>query len=236
MSEIQLSNNEPIKSCDSNNDLNNDPKNDLNNDLNNDLDDEVSNTTGIFNDDDGNIFFPHAKIDPKLIQLQKDVTEFVTSVILKHEKDFYQLVKDNFNCQYENILGYTRDYIIEMITKATTKFYNQIYSDIQNKRQTPLTTLVYDMTEYTNYGPHILLDKLFRLTLDAHLDVVREDLVFENMDLYDKSVLCQINIYLSSRNLLHVMSKGVDENGPFVDIPEGNNAFQVTIEKNIGSI
>lgn len=201
--------------------------------LEDDKEDETMNTDGIFNDDDGNLFFSQAKIDPTLINLQKDVTEFVTSVILKHEKDFYELVKNNFNGAYENILGYTRNYIIEMITRTTTKFYNQIYADIQHNKKTPLTTLICEMTEYAKYGPHILLDKLFRLTLDAHLDIIREDLIFDDMDLYNKSILCQLNIYLSSRNLLHVMSKGMDENGPFVIIPEGNNAFQVDIEKNI---
>lgn len=194
---------------------------------------EMMNICGIFDDDDGNLFFPQAKIDSKLYKLQQEVTEFITSVILKHEKEFYELVKNNLEGAYENILGYTRNYIIEMITTITTKFYNQIYNNIQHNIKTPITTLICEMTEYADYGPHILLDKLFRLTLDAHLDIIREDLIFDNIDLYNKSILCQLNIYLSSRNLLHIMSKGVDENGSFIDIPEGKNAFQVNIEKNI---
>lgn len=186
-------------------------------------------------EDDNSIIFPRASVDPKLIKLQKDVTEFITSVILKHEKEFYQLVTNKFDSKYEDILGYTRDYIIEMITNTTTKFYNKIYFDVQNKTNSPLTIFVLEMCEYADYGPHILLDKLFRLTLDAHLEISREDLIFSNNnnDLYQKSVLSQINIYLLSRNLLHVLSKGIDESEPFMNVPENEQPFKITIEKNI---
>lgn len=177
--------------------------------------------------------FPKATIDPKLIKLQDKVTEFVTSVILKHEKEFYELIQKNFCTQIEYLLGSTCSSIIEMIVLTTNKFYNKIYFDIQHKKETELTKIILEMCNYTDYGPHILLDKLIRLTLEAHLEINREQLVVENYNLYEKSVLNQINIYLLSCNLLHIISKGLDDDGPFINIPEGKQAFDIVIDKNI---
>ncbi len=44
------------------------------------------------------------------------------------------------------------------------------------------------MSEYADYGPHILLDKLVRLTISIHLDINREQLVLNNFcyDIYEK--------------------------------------------------
>ena len=199
---------------------------------NNEEIDEFDKLAYVLGDD---MTFPRASIDAKLLKLQKEVTEFVTSVILKHEKDFYDLIRIHFPENMEEILGSTNPSIISMITEITNIFYNKIYYDIQHKNNTPIANTILDMCELVDYGPHILLDKLIRLTFDAHIDVVREQLAFKNndLDLYHKSVLNQINIYLSSKNLLHILSKGTDEDGPFVDLPEGLSAFNIVIDKNI---
>jgi hypothetical protein len=184
---------------------------------------------------DNDMTFPRASVDPKLLKLQKDVTEFVTSVILKHEKEFYELVTKLFQNKLEYLLGSTCSSIIEMITLTTNKFFNKIYYDIQHNNQTELSKIIFEMCEHTDYGPHILLDKLIRLTLETHLEISREQLAIVNneYDLYEKSVLNQINIYLLSCNLLHILSKGHDEDSAFVDIPDGKQAFDVVIDKNI---
>lgn len=181
------------------------------------------------------LVIPKATVDPKLLLLQKDVTEFVTSVILKHEMELYNFVKNNFPTEIEKILGSTNATIIKMITEITNKFYNKIYFEIQNGFKAPINEVILQMCENIDYGAHVLLDKLIRLTFDAHIDVVREKLVFQknNLDLYQKSVLNQINIYLLSKNLLHVLSKGEDEDGPFINLPHGQKAFEIVIDKNI---
>lgn len=200
---------------------------------------------------DENPSFVKAQIDEKLINLQKQVVEFITSVILNHEMEFYQLIQKIFPSKMEDLLCSTGPSIIQMITETINKFYNKIYYDIQHKNETPITILVLSMGQFTDYGPHILLDKLLRLTLEIHLDVNREELVINSdkydsttntdkcdtnnykLDIYQKTVLNQINIGLNSKNLIHIMSKGEDEDTDFVNIPEGNNAFSIVIDKNI---
>lgn len=183
---------------------------------------------------DDDMTFPKATIDPKLIKLQKEVTEFVTQVILKHEKEFYTLVRTHFSDQLDDILGTTNKSIIEMITMTTDKFYNKLYSDIQYKKNSDLAKIILEICECADYGPHILLDKLMRLTIDAHLDVNREKLITDSEDLFLKNILEQINIYLLSKNLLHILSKGKDEDTEFVYIPEGKKAFDIVIDKQLG--
>lgn len=182
----------------------------------------------IINED---MYFPKASVDPKLIRLQKEVIDFVTSIILKHEKYFYVTVQQHFPSKLESILGEPSKTIIEMILEVINKLYNQIYHDIQNNQPTALATIILDMTEFTDYGPHILLDKLARLTLDAHLEISREQLVIDDIDLYEKSVLGQLNIYLLSKNLLHAMSKGPNDDTPFVALSSGQKAFNITVNK-----
>lgn len=181
------------------------------------------------------LVFPKATIDPKLYKLQKDVTEFVTSIILKHELDFLGIISQNFPDKIDDILCNTCESINEMIMETTCHFYNKIYREIQNKIPSQLSHTIMEMCECTNYGPHILLDKLFRLTLDAHLEVVREQLSWENndSDLYQKLILNQVNVYLLSHNLLHILSKGPDEDIPFVEIPEKQNVFSIEIYQNM---
>lgn len=181
------------------------------------------------------LVFPKATIDPKLYKLQGDVTEFVTSVILKHELDFFNLISLLFPDKINDILCNTCESINEMIMESTCHFYNKIYREIQNKIPSQLSQTIMEICEYTDYGPHILLDKLFRLTLDIHLEIVREKLFLENndLDLYQKLVLNQINVYLLSHNLLHILSKGPDEDIPFVEVPEGQDVFSIEIYQNM---
>lgn len=181
------------------------------------------------------LVFPKATVDPRLLKLQQLVTGFVTSVILKHERDFYQLVENHYPSKKNSILTTTNSSVIEMIMQTTSKFYNKLYHGIQQKMDSDLIESVVNMCEFADYGPHILLDKMIRLTLEIHLDIWRENLLLadNNCDVYEKTILIEINKSLLSLNLLHILSKGIDEDGPFVIIPEGENAFDVVIDKNI---
>jgi hypothetical protein len=202
----------------------NDPKD-------NSTDNLEEDTTGYVLPDD--MSFPKASVDPILLKLQKEVTEFVTSVILKHEGDLYDLMKKQFPDQLEDILGLTTNKIISMITLLTNNFYNKLYFDVQNKVDSKLVDLVNEMSEFAKYGPHILLDKIIRITYHVHLDVDREKLQIDNKDIYLKCVLQDINLSLLSFNLLHVLSKGPDDDTPFAIVPKGELPFNIIVEKNL---
>lgn len=237
--------------------------------------------------------FPKASVDPKLLSLQKNVTEFVTSVILKHECYFYKLVKDNFPDKFDKILGTTTPTIIQMIQTTTNKFYNDLYFEVQNmyrenlvhiletdhmqqknpesdentrkenliqifeahrlmeqqsdesventfktndtKQKTNNDSLIrwiFEMASSANYGPHILLDKLIRLTIDIHIDIIREDLDLDE-EKYKQNILDQINRGIMNHNLLHQLSKGVGDDTEFVFISKSELPFNIIIDKMI---
>ena len=177
---------------------------------------------------DDDLCFPKATIDPRLIKLQADVTEFVTGVILNHETKFYNLIDQHFNISKSTILGETNSSIIEMITETTNTYYNRLYFQIQRKELTAETELIKDMASNATYGPHILLDKLIRLTIDIHHEIVRERLCTNTLDLLLKTVLEQINIYLLSANLLHMFSKGPEDDTDFYIVPDTEKPFCVS--------
>jgi len=172
--------------------------------------------------------FPKTVIDPKLIELQKEIVEFVTSIILQHEKEFYQLVEKHFPTQMEQILGTTSTSIIEMITQTTNKFYNSLYFDIQNNKSTNLTKLTSKMCALAEYGPHILLEKLINLTINIHYEVDREILALDNMEIYLQNVLAHINHYLSSHHFIHSFTKCLADDTPFTVVPAGQHPFDIS--------
>lgn len=179
------------------------------------------------------LVFPKATVDPKLLRLQASVTEFVTTVILKHEREFFDLVSTHFPNKSELLLN-TNPSIIEMITRTTNKFYNTLYHQIQNHYQTEEVLLIHEMCDFTDYGPHILLDKLLRLTLEIHLDIWRENLEMgDDYSIYETTILNEINVRISSYNLLHIMSKGPNDDTVFINLPDGQDAFNIVIDKNI---
>lgn len=177
--------------------------------------------------------FPKASVDPKLLRLQKDVTEFITSVILKHETELYDLFKKQFPEKLEDILGLTTNKIITIIQLMTSKFFNDIYRRIQNHNKDQKTLLVEEMSTFADYGPHILLDKLCRLTFHVHLDIARENLDVTDIEIYKKCLLKEINTSILSLNLLHMLSKGEHDDIPFQHVPEGYEPFRIIIDKNI---
>ena len=186
-------------------------------------------------DENGDIAFPKATVDPRLLKLQKESTEFITSVILKHEREFYQLVEKNFPSQLSIILGQTRSHVIEMITQTTNKFFNQVYRDIQHGVDSGSARAINKICQFADYAPHILLDKLMRITLDVHLDIPREKLIFDdnNYETYEQSVLTYLNLNLLSYNLLNDLDKNDNDEGDFVNVPDNKNAFDIIIDKNI---
>lgn len=186
------------------------------------------NTDTVFLLEDDELHFPRASVDPHLLKLQSEVTEFVTGVILNHEKKFYELIELHVPQLKSDILGETNKKIIDMITVTTNTYYNQLYLRIQNNDPNEESELIEEITSYADYGSHILLDKLVRLTIDIHHDMVREKLHINTLDLHLKTVLEQINTYLLSTNLLHILSKGPNDDIPFCVVPDGAEPFNIS--------
>lgn len=199
------------------------------------LDDHILESYDLVSDD---LTFDAAKIDKKLEKLQLCVVEFMTSLILRHETEFYNFVNKFFPNDSYNLLCNTHSSIITMITEVTEKFYNNLYRDIQNNIDNEITKLIKsDFCPNINYGIHILLDKLFRFTYDAHIEISREELVYTHqIDVYLKSVLTQLNLYLQTKNILHIMAKGPGEDTEFVNIPESATPFKIIIDSESKSV
>lgn len=178
--------------------------------------------------------FPKASVDPNLLRLRTDVMDFITNVILKHESEFYQLLIAHFPEQVTDIMCNTNKSIIDMIFATTNKFYNKLYLDVQNKdTSNPTVTLINDMCSYSKIHYHCLLDTLVRLTVDVHLDVVREQLSIKDTDSHQKTVMNQVNTYYLNTNLLHILSHDCNAKGHVLEFPvlqSGENAFEICMD------
>lgn len=167
--------------------------------------------------------FPNANLN--IPELQNEVTQFVSSVILNHEKIFYELIHKN--SKDISIISTRNSTIIKMIVESITDFYNKLYYQIQHNITTPSLKMITYMSTLADYAPHIILDKLFRLTLDTHTQIDREKIKFDDNQ---ESILTQINTYFSSINIVHLLFKNVDI--PFKELSEGEKAYRVDITFN----
>jgi len=180
------------------------------------------------------LFFPKAEIDPGLIKLQVIAKEFIIWVILKHEKILYNLISKMSNKNHKIIMT-TNKTIIDLIIECTNTFFNKCYLDVQNQNMTLESETITEMSYYAKYSPHILLNKLIHVTLDIHIDIVRENLCIDNIDEYNNTLQEEINrIFLSTVNLAHVLSKGPNDDEKFIKVAGDENPFKVIIDKHIG--
>lgn len=170
------------------------------------------------------LIFSKANHDPSLLLFQKDLTELITSIILDHETTFFNIISIYFNL---NILSSPSSTIIYMIKEITINFFNKLFLDIQNKNETSITILIIKLSKKMNYEPYILLNRLIHIILDLHLQISREKLIINNLNLYLKSVLDQINIYLLSCPLLELFLKKSNHNIP---LPNSIVPFDIVIE------
>lgn len=194
--------------------------------------DELDNSDDELEYLDEDLMYQKATLPDRFIQLQEKTCEFVTAVTLEHEKKFFNLVTNHFPDRLE-LLNQTNPTIIEMIVAAIKKFYCSIYYDIQNNTRSVNLDSLSDIGCFADYPLHILLDKLFRLTLDMHLDIIRENLSVDNIEIFTDTLLDEINRYFKDKNIFHIMAKGENDDEPFVPVPDGSNPFDIVIEKNI---
>lgn len=167
-------------------------------------------------------------------KLQNLVVEFITSLILKHEQEFYLLVQNKLNMRFD-ILNTTNKTIIEMIIAINNKYYNDLYLSIQNNKENSCKNLILDMQKFVEYDTYILLFKLLHLTLEAHIDIYRENLVTNNLDLYKKTTLSEINLFLQSANIIDAFRNQPDDCIKIPAIAAGQLPFNIVIHKNVES-
>lgn len=184
------------------------------------------------NETETGMVFPKAGTNPNMFKLQILVRDFITSLVLKHEQTMYKTITQN---------GYDMSYLlttnkvgIDLIKECTEDFFNSCYNDLQNENITADTTTILEMSYLAEYSPHILLNKLIQVTLDVHIGVVRENLSHESADKYFHGVQAEIEyLFLSSVNLIYILSKGLEDDEDFINITNGRKAFEVVIDKHI---
>lgn len=184
------------------------------------------------NETETGIVFPKAGTNPNMFKLQILVRDFITSLILKNEQTMHKIITQN---------GYDMSYLlttnkvgIDLIKECTEDFFNSCYNDLQDEKITVDTTTILEMSYLAEYSPHILLNKLIQVTLDVHIGVVRENLSHESVDKYFHGVQAEIEYqFLSSVNLIYILSKGLDDDEDFINIGNGGKAFEVVIDKHI---
>lgn len=177
--------------------------------------------------------FPIVKINETHIAFQKEIVEVITSLILKCENDLLALVLEHALSFAENILGKTCQKNVDLIVTYHTDIFNKYYFDVQEKKDVSHVKLVNDLSAYMNYGPHILLKKMFEFILDLHLDVVREKLDLNDVDGYEMSVLKQINELIVTRNIIEFFSATKSDSIPFAICTDGQKPFSVVFEKKL---
>lgn len=153
--------------------------------------------------------FPKATIDPTLILLQKEVVEIVTTVIVTIEKEFWELIQaespENFDILFDNTVT-----MVEMISESLNNFFDKLYFYIQDRDFTENTKNLIDfienMSSYSKINTNCLLEIIFKITVDVHTDILRDQLSDVNFESYVQTILNQINLYFQQNDILQNLS------------------------------
>jgi len=176
--------------------------------------------------------FPKTEIDPRLIKLQEMIFDFITDIIIRHEKKMFEVVH-KLNSPRVDFITTTNQTVIDMISLCTHEFYNKCYFDMQHGINNDITNIIKQMEKLVDYGWWVLLDKLIRMTIDTHINVVREDIMIDSEELFFQTIYDQVYEYLCDRNLIHVFCKGPNDDIKFMEIPEHIKPFDIIIDKKI---
>ena len=179
------------------------------------------------------------------LKFHSELQEFISGVIMQHEKSLRRVIEGNFPEKLFELMGTTNPTLISMITEINMDLYNRIFDDIQAGVTNDLVELVLDINKRSTYGVHVLLDKLFRLTFDIHIDISRENLLFYdektasmesnscNEEVLERSIKNQIGILMKNYNFSTCFSRWEGEDSEFPILPPGTKAFTIEIQKNI---
>ena len=144
--------------------------------------------------------FTKASEDPKLIQLQKDLTELITSIIIKHEMELCTFIDTNFP-DSSDILTTNNNTIPLLINEVNNKFFQKV----NLLEPTHLTNLITTMAAIIDCEPSAFITKLKSITENIHLQIARTQLSRVDNDTYTHTLLNQLNLIFSTINFLHLL-------------------------------
>lgn len=166
------------------------------------------------------------------VQIRKNIVDFITDVILRHEQFIYELVEKNMKSDMANILNKSNITIYQLISTLTDDFFNNLYFDIQNEVVSDVTTTIKNLASELDYGPHILLNNLYKITVDAHFEIPREELIItDKIDTYLNRIVMHINGYIMTKNIYEIFDKHDGDDIQFVVMKDGIKPFNSKIIK-----
>ena len=172
-----------------------------------------------------------------LINKQDALAQVITFIIVNNETSMFETIGKNFNDNKLDILCEDMsNTVILMIEYMTNRSFNKIYHDIQNDSTSDLVNKINYIAQDLPYGKHVLVEKILKLTLDVHTDIVRSNLVVtddKNIDKYIDSLMIEINASLQNKNFYYILTD-YDENTdtrPWIHVDNDTQVFDVKITK-----
>jgi len=147
-----------------------------------------------------------AHIDSKIVynkkisrELQNDVVNFASTLILEDEVRIFNLLNHlestqivNIMCNYDN-----PEEIFRMIKISTECYFNGLVKDLKDGAETKSTEMIRSMAERHDYGIYALINTIFNLKFYCHLSIERDVLDVDNGAVGLESTLTeQINLFL----------------------------------------
>lgn len=185
--------------------------------------------------DNGDIILPTPPLDPVLIAMHKYACDFVAQVIVSMEEKLYdtsytlfksqmpQNSDEDIRTKVNQFMTTTSDPVVKCLEEMTKFFYNNLYYSLQKEYFdvppeeqviSQFEQIIPDLKAHAktmDYPPHVLLDKLFRLNVDLHFDILREKLSAFTKEELCMTLATQINLYLTDVNTIKFLARGEDD-------------------------
>lgn len=168
------------------------------------------------------------KIKPEFLFLQKELSELITSIILTTEAKITNLINNHF-LNNAAVIKKSQNTIKKLILEITDNFFNNLYLDVQSiifndKRNINITLVnfILHISKLSDFGPHRVIDRLYKITSKIHLNINR-DLLDDND--FDTSILKIINTEFKKYDILHSFSVNSEDNIDFLKIDYNDKLY-----------
>lgn len=149
------------------------------------------------------------------IEYYKNMMDFVSMVVLTHEIQLFDIINkrygDNYNVK-SNILTADNELVFKIITTMAEHYYNKLYVEIKENADTHSVNTVKKISDMSGYTTDVLLDKLFRLSIEINIEIDRNKLCIDTADTYKESVWNEISSYFEQRQIMEVMKIDLKKN------------------------
>lgn len=133
-------------------------------------------------------------------ELRDDIIQFITSVILKDENTYRDILISHNGI---NLINNNNEMLFDMIKLTTESFFNNLYKDIKNNTLNEIITKISNSSKLNSISSFSFLNIAFKVKFYCHISMNRKAICISDKEAFEQSIINQINLYIQNNQILN---------------------------------